>query len=153
MTMHEYLKDPEPVFSTSTARGKQAEYNFLKPANRNQRFIESLKSSVPLLSDHYQKSRTHSDAALPTAKVFYRAYERFSNKKGSDLSSVFHQSEFQNRLKNNTILDRFKSPLSHYSFNKVGTGNYMGPNADKFSNIPQVQNGRNRMFYSSQIFG
>lgn len=47
--VHEYFKDPEPLFSTSTTRGKLAEYDFLKPAKKTQHAVDNLKSSIPLL--------------------------------------------------------------------------------------------------------
>lgn len=152
MRMHEYFKDPEPGFSTSTTRGKMAEFNYMKPPKINPRFVESLKSSIPLLADHYRNSKTHSNAALPNSKLFHRTFEQFQVKKGLDLSSVFHQSEYQNRLRNNTVLDKFKAPASHYSFNKVNPATYSENDRGRFSAAPTIQNGRNRMFHSSQIF-
>lgn len=77
MTMHEYLKDPEPGFSTKTTRGKLAEYDFLRPTKRPDRFVNFLKSGIPLLSDHYKFSKTHSTAALSNVESFQRMYSQF----------------------------------------------------------------------------
>ena len=86
MRVHEFLKEKESDFSISTTRGKLAEYDFLKPTKRKQTFVDNLKSSVPMLSDHYQKSTTHKTAALEGAKSFHKTYEQFTNRKGSDIA-------------------------------------------------------------------
>jgi hypothetical protein len=77
MTMHEYMKDLEPGFSTKTTRGKLAEYDFLRPSKRPQRFVTSLKSGIPLLADHYKFSKTHSTAALSNVESFQKMYSQF----------------------------------------------------------------------------
>lgn len=151
MRIQEFLKERKPDFSISTTRGKLAEYDFLKPTKRKQAFIDDMKSSVPLLSDHYQNSATHQSAALPNAKSFQKTYDQFTRRKGSEIGSIFKQSEYQNRLKNNSVLDQFKAPLSHHSLNKLGSSGYMHI-TESYAKVPVVQEGRNRMFYTSQIF-
>jgi hypothetical protein len=150
MRVHEFFKEKESGFSISTTRGKLAEYDFLQPTKRKQTFIDNLKSSVPLLSDHYQGSTTHQAAALPNAKLFYRSFEKF-NKKSNGIGNIFNQSEYQNRLKHKSSVDQSKVPLTHHSLNKIGSNSYMHIK-DAYAKIPSVQAGRNRNFYTSQIF-
>jgi hypothetical protein len=151
MRIQEFLKERQPDFSISTTRGKLAEYDFSKPTKRKQAFIDDMKSSLPLLSDHYQKSTTHQTAALPNAKSFEKTYEQFTQRKGFEIAYIFKQSEYQNRLKDNSVLDQFKAPLSHHSLNKIGSNSYMHV-TETYAKVPSVQEGRNRMFYTSQIF-
>jgi hypothetical protein len=151
MRVHEFFKAKESGFSISTTRGKLAEYDFLKPTKRKQTFIDNLKSSVPVLSDHYHNSKTHQAAALPNAISFYKSFEHFTKKKSNGIGSIFSQSEYQNRLKNKSSVGQSKVPLSHHSLNKIGSNSYMHIK-DAYAKIPSVQAGRNRNFYTSQIF-
>lgn len=150
--MHEYLRDVEPGFSVSTTRGKLAEYDFTQPSKKKKTFVDSLKSGVPMLSDHYRNSKTHSNAALPTPQAFHKTFEHYQTKKGLDIGNLFHQSELQNRLNNGKVVKADKGTLGHLSFNKVDDKSFMFPKEDRFKALPAVSQGRNRMFYTSQIF-
>jgi len=153
MQIHEYLKNNEPLFSTRTARGKVAEFDYMKrPANRK-RLIESLKSSVPNLSDHYNRSVTHSSAALDTSKAFRKVYNQFKPKKGSDLATVFKQSEYQNRLNNKPALGGVKAPDSHFAFNKLGTSRtFMTPVEYRYGADQSIAKARRKMHHVSHVF-
>lgn len=149
MTLHQFFKDPSPQFSTSTTRGKVMEYDFTKPSKKSDTHINHLKSRIPMLSDHYKNSKTHQAAASSNLTPFENLYYGYiSNKKDSGLSSIFNQSEYQQRLGTSPSSGGKKAPASHSSLNK----NVKDFNTAKFNVFQSVAEGRQRMFYSSQIF-
>lgn len=153
MRMHEYFKPEQPSFSVRTASGSQMDYDFTRPAKRTSNFINDLKSSVPVLSDHYKNSSTHSAASIPVNKSYNRIAEN-SNKAKSDyaLTNIFYQSTYQRMLQKDRNVNTDKAPFSHFSFNKEAK---MLPNQvrdSSFKAYPAVNEGRSKMFYSSQIF-
>ena len=124
-----FRDDSEPAFSISTVRGKLFEYDFLRPLKKRREVVDNLKSSIPVLSDHYKNSKTHSSAALNTAKVLNKTWEEASKKKMKGFGN-------------------FKGPAGY----KEIMSSFSGTPTDNFRAFPLVNQGRNRMFYSSQIF-
>lgn len=120
MTMHKYFRDPEPGFSVATTRGKLMAYDFTKPAKRGQAYVNHQKSAVPVLADHYSKSKTHTSAAPDKQTKFEKVYNSYmtQQKRNDGLGSIFHQSEYQQRLQNNRNVSTDKPPMSHSSFSK-----------------------------------
>ena len=148
MTLHEYFKDPVPDFSISTTRGKMMPFDSTMKPKRSKKMISDLKSTIPILSDHYKGSKTHSAAAsenlTPVEKIYYSSLGR----NGNFLSNVFNQSEFQQRLQKNKNVNVDKPPASHSSFNKTMTDF----NTARYKAFQAVSEGRQRMFHQSQVF-
>ena len=153
MRMHEYFKPEQPLFSTRLVSGSKADYDFNKPPKRTSKFIDNLKSSVPLLSDHYKNSNTHAAASLSVNKTYSRLSEGVTKTKSDySLSNIFYQSTFQKMLQTSSNLNTDKAPFSHFSLNKDGKVYPNQLKVDNFRAYPAVKEGRNRVFYSSQIF-
>jgi len=106
-----------------------AEYDFLQPSKRKHTFVDNLKSDVPVLSDHYRHSSTHSQAALSRVKSYGKSFDGNSKKKINSFGTIINQHQ------NNKFNTSFQ--------NGGGEG---------FRSYPAVNQGRNRMFYKSQIF-
>lgn len=150
ITMHTYMKDQTPMFSTSTTRGKQMAYDFTKPSKRSEKLINHLKSTVPILSDHYKGSKTHASAAPQGMSQFEKVYFDYvsNQKKNTGLSNISNQSEYQQRLQSNHNVNSDKAPMSHGSLNK----SHFEFNTARYNSMQSVTDGRQRMFHSSQVF-
>lgn len=147
LTLHHYFKDPSPGFSTSITRGKLMPFDFTKQNTTSRKLIDSLKSSIPLLSDHYQGSKTHQAAAQNKVYDMYATAAQDLQKQFG-LSNIFNQSEYQSRLEHKRNVKAEKVPTSHSSLNKT----VMDFNTAKYNTMQAVSEGRQRMFHSSQVF-
>ena len=105
------------------------EYDFLQPSKRKTTFVDHLKSGVPVLSDHYKNSLTHSTASLSTEKTYQKSNENNSRKR----------------------LDGFGKILNQRNFSKIDNM-YANSGGESFKAFPSVTEGRSRMFHKSQIF-
>ena len=153
MRMHEYFKPEQPSFSVRIASGSQVDYDFTKPAKRTSNFVDNLKSSVPILSDHYKYSNTHTAASLSANKVYNRIADvKTKAKSNYSLSNIFNQSTYQRMLQNDRNVNTDKVPFTHSSFNKDMKVLPSHARESNFRAYPAVTEGRNKIFYSSQIF-
>lgn len=149
MTMHEYFKDPSPLFSTSTTRGKLMAYDFTKQPKTSSSLVNHLKSKVPILSDHYKTSVTHSAAASDSIPSFERVFNAYmSSKRNDGLSNIFNQSEYQQRLQKGQNVNNDRAPMTHSSLSK----NTIDFNTARYNSSQSIVDGRQRMFHSSQVF-
>ncbi|CAI2373101.1 unnamed protein product [Moneuplotes crassus] len=138
--------EKEPPFSTSTARGKLAEYDFSRPSKKKSVFVENLKSSVPILSDHYRNSTTHKKAALGQENFINRTFSHMSQKKMRGFEGYIDYQKYgetSNDRLNTSLLENMKLQK------RIKAGKDI-PSAYTPS-LPTEKQGRSRMFYTSQI--
>ena len=93
--LFELYKRDKSLFDTRTTLNSQAEYDFTKQPKKSEKLMQNFKSSIPMLSDHYRKSKTHSGAYVPSAEEFHKTFSQFRARKGNNLSNIFMQSDFQ----------------------------------------------------------
>lgn len=118
-----------------------------KDPKRSSLWHFSNSSSVPMLSN--SNSVRSTAASAKSERVKFDPKEAQS-KGDHRINNVFHQSSYQNFLSGKD--GKISTPSSHVSLKKELGRAFMTPIDNRYMNQTSVQEGRNRMFHSSNVF-
>lgn len=129
-----------------TVNPRRAAYNLAKNPKRSKLWHFSNSSSVPMLST---AKAIKEKAANKNTRSKYDPKEAQS-KKDHKINNLFLQSSYQNILSGKTT--QISTPSSHVSLQKENGRGFMTPIDNRYQNQMNVQEGRNRMFHTSNVF-
>lgn len=155
---HHWNNDIERQRDNPQTKAKAFDYSNIeeqnKPVHKSKQWQAYNESKIPLLSDHEKIRQRQKGTFKETGDAFDQV-----PKKNHNINNIFQRSHLQEMLHQDKHIKKNDIPYTHQSFQKKTdprssqfAGRPLWGNTPGSSHVQNVNAGRNRIFYSSNIF-